>query len=173
MHNWNKRVTAKPELRAPILRWLAGAAAPATDWDTPTVAPADAASTDEACVLVVDDDPFNWVVAAEMFACLGVTPLLATDGAQAVGLASQLRLDLILMDLQMPVLDGLAAARQIRRNELALARPRVPVLAFTSTRPTVSLSAFGIDGVLDKPCDVQALRACLRRWCPLKGQAWA
>jgi CheY-like chemotaxis protein len=65
------------------------------------------------------------------------------------------------------VLDGLAAARQIRRFELDHGRPRVPVVAYTSMPAAEPvLSACGLDGVLDKPCDAVALQACLARWCP-------
>lgn len=117
------------------------------------------------CVLVVDDNPVNLMLVSEMLACLGIKPVVAEDGAQAVAMAGELQLDLILMDLQMPVLDGCAATMQIRRVERARSRARVPVVAYTSTAPA-SLGACGIDGFLMKPCDVQALRQCLVRWCP-------
>lgn len=123
---------------------------------------------DHPCVLVVDDDPVNQMLASEMLSSLGIKPLLAADGAEAVALACELRLDLILMDLQMPVLDGLAATSQIRRFEREHSRTRVPVVAYTSSRAVVDPSCLrdcGLDAVLDKPCDAQALLQCLTRWC--------
>ena len=63
----------------------------------------------------VDDDPVNRTLASELLSCCGVKPLLAASGAEAVALARELRLDLILMDLRMPVPDGFAATAQIRR----------------------------------------------------------
>ena len=123
-------------------------------------------------VLVVDDNPVNLMLVSEMLSCLGIKPVVAEDGAQAVALAGDLQLDLILMDLQMPVLDGLAATIQIRHVERVRSRARVPVVAYTSTGPTPALlGACGIDGLLAKPCDMQALRECLARWCPAAGSA--
>ena len=88
------------------------------------------------------------------------------DGVQAVALARVHDFDLILMDLQMPVLDGLAATMQIRAREKARSRPRAPVLAYTSVALGDDLlRACGIDGVLAKPCRASEVRECLRRWC--------
>ncbi len=123
-----------------------------------------------SCVLVADDNPVNLQMASDMLAYFGIQSLLAADGAQAVAMAAHHRLDLILMDLQMPVLDGLGATRQIRRAERQQALPRVPVLAYTSVSGVrVHLADFGLDGVLEKPCEMPAMRACLQRWCPPSG----
>lgn len=127
-------------------------------------------------VLVVDDNPVNQLAASEMLHCWGITPLLAADGAEAVALACELRFDLILMDLQMPVLDGLGATRQVRRFERDHARARVPVVAYTSSASSVDHSLLrecGLDDLLDKPCDAQTLRQCLMRWCALDSRSLA
>jgi CheY-like chemotaxis protein len=122
---------------------------------------------DALCVLVVDDNPANLMVAAEMLSLWGIKTLLAADGAEAVALACELRPALILMDLQMPVLDGLAATRQIRCFEREQSLARVPVVAYTSgSWRGPFLQDFGFDGLLDKPCDATTLHACLSRWCP-------
>jgi CheY-like chemotaxis protein len=122
-------------------------------------------------VLVADDNPVNLMEASEMLAHLGIESLLAADGAEAVVMAAKSRFDLILMDLQMPVLDGLGATRQIRNSEREQLRARVPVVAYTSFsgyRP--QFSDCGIDDVLDKPCEMRAMRECLLRWCPPEGR---
>ena len=122
---------------------------------------------DRPLVLVVDDDPFNLMVAAQRLALMGIKPLVAADGAEAVALASGLQLDLILMDLQMPVLDGFAATTQIRRFELEHSRRRVPVVAHTSTLVCGDLTRLrdsGFDAVLEKPAGVSAMRTCVMRW---------
>ena len=124
-----------------------------------------AAQVEPQRVLVVDDNPVNLLLAEQLLSQFGIRPLMAADGAEAVALAGGWALDLILMDLQMPVLDGLTATRQIRHDERLHGRPRVPVVAYTSCAPaTACLRKFGIDGVLDKPCDARALEACLATW---------
>lgn len=123
---------------------------------------------DGLSVLVVDDDPVNLVVASQMLSSIGIKPLLGGDGAEAVALACELELDLILMDLQMPVLDGFAATAQIRRFEREHARTRVPVVAYTATLVSAEhprLRDSGIDAVLAKPCGVRAIQECVMRWC--------
>jgi CheY-like chemotaxis protein len=101
-----------------------------------------------------------------MLARHGLTPIVAGDGAEAVALASGYDFDLILMDLVLPVLDGMEATRQIRRHECEQNSVRAPVLAYTSLLPEAGLlRACGVDGVLEKPCSDSALRECLIRWC--------
>ena len=120
-------------------------------------------------VMVVDDNPLNRMLTSEMLGLWGIHPLLAADGSEAVALACELPLALILMDLQMPVLDGLGATRQIRRFELEWSRPRVPIVAYTSVAFSIGglgLQDFGMDGVLGKPCEAHELHECLLRWCP-------
>jgi len=128
-----------------------------------------AADGPRAFVLVVDDDPVKLMVAAEMIAVCGFEPLLAGDGAEAVAMACELRVQLILMDLQMPVLDGLSATVQIRHFEQQHAVPRVPVVAYTSSEMRhnrLLLRDIGFDAVLEKPGDMASFQACLARWCP-------
>jgi CheY-like chemotaxis protein len=92
--------------------------------------------------------------------------MVAADGAEAVSLACKRGFDLILMDLQMPVLDGLAATQRIRSFEVEQSSSRTPVLAFTSHSVDERLLRHcGLDGVLEKPCSAQVLQACLLRWC--------
>ena len=117
--------------------------------------------------MVVDDNPVNLLLACEMLSSFSLLPVMAADGAEAVALAAEMRLDVILMDLQMPVLDGVSATRQIRQFERENLRGRVPVVAYSSSAPPLSLlRGFGIDDVLDKPCGRDELQDCLQRWCP-------
>ena len=117
-------------------------------------------------VLVADDNPDFQYTVGELLACMGARVFLAANGAQAVSLARGNTVDLVLMDLQMPVLDGLDATLQIRRDELDNRRARVPVVAFSSSSPESGLlRQCGFDGALDKPCSEEALRECICRWC--------
>lgn len=123
-------------------------------------------------VLVADDCPVNLMVISAQLEAKGLSPLLAENGTEAVALACASHFDLILMDLQMPVLGGLEAAAAIRRFECTGALPAVPIIAYTSTSPTPDvLSGHGMSGRLAKPCTEQDLEDCLLRWCPAYGSA--
>jgi CheY-like chemotaxis protein len=118
-------------------------------------------------VLVVDDNPVNLMLISALMEARGVLPLLAADGAEAAALACEMHFDLILMDLQMPILDGWEATAAIRRFESACSRPGVPVVAYSSTPPNARVvEARGMNGILAKPCSDQDLDDCLVRWCP-------
>lgn len=118
-------------------------------------------------VLVVDDCPVNLAVVSAKLQALGVVPMQAADGAEAVALACEWQFDLILMDLQMPILDGLGATSAIRRFELHRSRPEVPVLAHSSSLlESTVLARHGLSGHLPKPCTAEQLEHCLVRWCP-------
>jgi CheY-like chemotaxis protein len=118
-------------------------------------------------VLVVDDCPVNLAVVSAQLQTLGVVPMQAADGAEAVALACEWQFDLILMDLQMPILDGLGATSAIRRFELHRSRPEVPVLAHSSSLlESTVLARHGLSGHLPKPCTGEQLEHCLVQWCP-------
>lgn len=118
-------------------------------------------------ILVADDNPMNLMVISAMLESRGIVPVLAADGAEAVALAREQHFDLVLMDLQMPILDGLDATSAIRRFEAGLALPAVPVVAYSGTLPRGGgLEKHGMSGVLNKPCAEQELDDCLVRWCP-------
>ena len=88
---------------------------------------------------------------------------------EAVSLACSSEFDLILMDVQMPVLDGLGATRKIRRFEQEHGLARVPVVAYTSCAYSGNepfLLDFGIDAVLEKPSTARTLQECLLSWLP-------
>lgn len=141
-------------------------------WPSAEFLPGVAGEPDAHCngairVLVVDDDPVNLVLISALMEPRGLVPILAADGAEAVALACELRFDLILMDLQMPILDGLKATLAIRRFESGSSRPSIPVVAFSSTPPGAGILAkHGMSGSLAKPCGDQELEDCLVQWCP-------
>lgn len=118
-------------------------------------------------VLAVDDNPVNRMLISALLQSSGVVPELADDGAQAVARACAERFDLILMDLQMPVMDGLAATSAIRRFEALQGQTAVPVLAYSGLPVSADLlAAHGLNGSLAKPCGIHELEDCLFRWCP-------
>lgn len=119
-------------------------------------------------VLLVDDCEVNRLLTCAMLARWGIAPAVAVDGLAALLLVRQQSFDLVLMDVDMPVMDGLAATEAIRRHEHEQAVwPRVPIVAYTGSAHAhdARLRASGMNDVLKKPCSVDAMADCLTRHC--------
>jgi CheY-like chemotaxis protein len=105
-------------------------------------------------ILVADDSPVNQEVAKGLLELCGHQVTLADDGQQAVDHFERAEFDLILMDIEMPELDGLAATRRVRAIEAERGGVRTPVIAL-SAHALVGFSAeceeAGMDGYLAKP----------------------
>ncbi|MBU6260318.1 MAG: response regulator, partial [Burkholderiales bacterium] len=117
-------------------------------------------------LLLAEDNPLNQEVAVNLLQDLGFSVDLAEDGLQALESARSQRYDLILMDLQMPRMDGLEATRRIR--ELPRME-RVPILAMTANAfadDRAAALAAGMNDHVVKPVDPEALVATLARWLP-------
>lgn len=122
-------------------------------------------------VLVVEDNAVNRRVVASMLTRQGFDVQLMTDGQQAVSAitANEITPDAILMDCQMPVMDGYEAARQIRSWEQAQARTPIPIIALTASafaEDRERCLAAGMDAYLSKPIDMDSLKAALAHWMP-------
>ena len=118
-------------------------------------------------VLVAEDNPVNQSVIEAMLGELGVTVTIVANGAAAVEALPGGAFDLVLMDCQMPVMDGYAATAAIRASAGALAR--VPIIALTANalpEDRQRCLAAGMDDYLSKPIRLEALATCLRRWLP-------
>ena len=116
-------------------------------------------------VLVVEDNPVNQMVAVGLLEAIGYDAETADDGLAALKLYDPQRHDLILMDVQMPRMDGLAATRELRSR--LDDRPHVPVVAMTAAAVPGErercLEA-GMDDFLTKPVDPEALARTLAAW---------
>lgn len=111
-------------------------------------------------ILAADDNPTNRLVMEALLAPLEAQVLLAQDGAEALALYESHEFDVILMDIQMPVMDGRAAVRAIREMEGAQARRRTPILAITANALHHQVEAYladGMDGHVAKPLSADAL----------------
>ncbi|WP_395458261.1 response regulator [Azospirillum melinis] len=123
-------------------------------------------------VLLVEDNPIGRLVAAGFFKALGHTVTTAEDGAQGLAAATDGRFDLIVMDVQMPVMDGHKAARAIRA--LPGEAGRVPIVALTAgtdAEDDAQCHAAGMDDCLHKPLTMDRLRTVLERLFPGRVQA--
>ena len=127
----------------------------------------DAPATLSGTVLLVEDNPVNMLIAHEMLESLGLDVIQAEDGQQALDLIGAHPFDLVLMDCQMPVLDGYGAARRIRARESRFGLPRLPVVALTANafdEDTRLAIEAGMDDHLAKPYTRANLREMLMRW---------
>jgi signal transduction histidine kinase/CheY-like chemotaxis protein len=119
-------------------------------------------------VLIAEDNPVNQIVVQAMLGELGATGVIAANGREALLCLAAERFDLVLMDMQMPVLDGLAATRAWREVEATRPTHRLPVVAMTAHAPGDEASAClaaGMDAYLAKPFGMAELRGVLETWC--------
>ncbi|MGB8692998.1 MAG: ATP-binding protein, partial [Steroidobacteraceae bacterium] len=122
-----------------------------------------------AHVLVADDNPVNQTVAEGFLIEMGCTVTCVGDGRAAVTRASSGAFDLILMDLQMPDIDGIDATAMIRRAEAAAGGRRTPIIALTANASATHRKdclAASMDDFLGKPLYLEDLREVLQRWMP-------
>jgi CheY-like chemotaxis protein len=118
-------------------------------------------------VLVAEDNAINRLVAVGLLQSLGYEVHTAQDGRQAVEAAARERYDLVLMDLHMPELDGLAATAAIREREAEVGGGRLPIVALTAEVRADGAErsrARGMDDHLTKPVSPERLAAVLERW---------
>ena len=118
-------------------------------------------------VLVADDNPVNREVAARMLEKLGIECTLATDGREAVEMVRNGSYAMILMDCEMPQMDGFEATARIRATELPSAgTPIIALTASTAQGERERCLASGMNDFLAKPIRPQVLKEMLARWLP-------
>ncbi len=117
-----------------------------------------------AAILLVEDNALNQEVAKRMLQRTGAVVTLAENGVEAVELATTRDFDLVLMDLQMPIMDGFEATRRIR-----LERPDLPIIALSAAVMEIDRNGAreaGMNGHLAKPIDTVELYRTLALWLP-------
>jgi two-component system, cell cycle response regulator DivK len=119
-------------------------------------------------ILVVEDEEDNRQILRDLLASSGYEMVEAKDGEQALAAVDQHRPDLILMDIQLPIMDGYEATRRIRANP---ANKRIPIIAVTSYalsgNESIALAA-GCDAYVPKPYSPRELLAKIREFLPAK-----
>ncbi len=117
-------------------------------------------------ILAAEDNPMNQLVLKTLLHQVGVEPVLVSDGREALEAWERGDWDVILMDVQMPVMDGPTAARRIREAEARTGRRRTPIVALTAnamSHQTDSYRAAGMDAVVAKPIETARLYAALEQ----------
>jgi signal transduction histidine kinase/CheY-like chemotaxis protein len=127
----------------------------------------DGDSTLMGSVLVVEDNDVNRMIAREVLQSLGLDVIEAGDGSEALRQLATHNVDVVLMDCQMPVMDGYAATQEIRRREARMGLPRLPVLALTADafeEDAARSREAGMDAHLAKPYTRDQLQELLKAW---------
>ncbi|MBV2193698.1 MAG: response regulator [Azonexus sp.] len=122
-----------------------------------------------ARVLMVEDNETNRLILEQILNRLGCHVTHAGNGLEALDILRQRSFDLVLMDVQMPVMDGLVAASKIRERESALGLPRQPIIALTANALAgdreMCLQA-GMDDYVAKPVTIGSISTAMLRWLP-------
>jgi signal transduction histidine kinase/CheY-like chemotaxis protein len=173
---------SRTTLLTAILNTRESGAPPLPSREVPGVAYADRFRfSGEPAALVVEDNRINQQVASELLEKVGIRPILAENGREAVDTFARRPVDMVLMDIQMPVMDGYQAARAIReieanrngtggkRNSPAKSQPSVPILAMTAhalNGERERCLEAGMDDYLSKPIYPEKFYSLLARWLP-------
>jgi CheY-like chemotaxis protein len=115
-------------------------------------------------LLAAEDNPVNQLVLRTLLSQIGVQAVMVGDGVDAVAAWESGDWDVILMDVQMPRMDGPTAVRFIRERELVQGRRRTPIVALTANAMTHQVDEYlaaGMDGFVAKPIEVERLFAAL------------
>jgi signal transduction histidine kinase/ActR/RegA family two-component response regulator len=143
----------------PLERLPNDAAAPSAD-PVPDLVAADDVAERPVRLLAAEDNRVNQLVLKTLLHQAGIYPVLVDDGRAAVEAWASEAWDIVLMDMQMPVMDGLTATRMIREQERLTGRPRTPIVALTANAMSHHLAdyrAAGIDAFVSKPIDIGKL----------------
>jgi two-component system sensor histidine kinase/response regulator len=127
-------------------------------------APAQERPLEGAQVLLVEDNDFNQQVAQELLALIGVEVTLANDGREALEKVHQVRFDAVLMDLQMPEMDGYESARRMRQRPELVSLPIIAMTAHALLQEREKCLAIGMNDYVTKPIDPEELTRVLVKW---------
>jgi two-component system cell cycle response regulator DivK len=117
-------------------------------------------------ILVVEDQEDNRQILRDLLANAGYEMIEAGDGEQAIKAANEHRPDLILMDIQLPELDGYEATRRIKTNPALNSTPIIVVTSYALSGDEEKARAAGADGYVAKPYSPRALLAKIREYVP-------
>lgn len=116
-------------------------------------------------VLIVEDNEKNLKLARDLLQFRGFRTLEAGTATEGIGLAGEYRPDLVLMDIQLPDMDGASALKRLRAEPLTAGLRVVALTAFAMGEDRERLLAAGFDGYISKPIDVKQFPAQVQRHC--------
>ncbi|MBN1264004.1 MAG: response regulator [Anaerolineales bacterium] len=167
-------ILARPIRRKTLFERLAGVkeekqqkAAP-----TPAFSPV-SASVDNSRLLLVEDNRVNQIVAVRLLQKMGYTVDTAVNGREALGALAEASYNLVLMDCQMPEMDGFEATRRIRSGEAGGSNPAIPIIALTAHAlkgDREKCIEAGMDGYITKPLNPEELKQVLETWLAESGE---
>ena len=113
---------------------------------------------------MVDDNQFNQQIATELLEAAGLTVLLAGNGKQALDILRKKPIDCVLMDIQMPIMDGLEATRKLRSMEKFARLPVIAMTANAMNEDRLQCLGVGMNDFIAKPFVPEVLYSTLTRW---------
>jgi two-component system, cell cycle response regulator DivK len=116
------------------------------------------------CILIVEDQEDNRTILRDLLSKAGFELIEAVNGEDGVALALSKRPDLILMDIQLPVMDGYEATRRIKANAELKAIPVIAVTSYALSGDEAKARAAGCDGYVAKPFSPRQLLATVREY---------
>jgi signal transduction histidine kinase/DNA-binding response OmpR family regulator len=136
----------------------------------PLAAPRQTPEGQHSKILVAEDNPINQEVVREVLSELGYEAVIVENGFEALAALERQPYPLVLMDCQMPGLDGYSAAREIRRREQGNSHtPLIAVTAHAFRGEREKALASGMDDYVTKPISAEVLREAIQRWWPRNG----
>lgn len=166
-----KRILAKPVAGYTLKTTLADELAQRGEGDSPMFSPAPVSAPlnvpSDFRILVAEDNTISTKVIRGMLGKLKLQPDTASNGEEALSAMKAQQYDLVLMDCEMPVLDGFSATEQLRAWEAAEQRSRTPVVALTAhilNEHKERARQAGMDGHMSKPVEMSQLRELIEHW---------
>lgn len=123
------------------------------------------AGVDGPLVLIVEDNEKNLKLARDVLRAKGFQTVEATTGAEVLALARDHTPAVVLLDIQLPDMDGVEVLRRLREDEATRSLPVVALTAFAMAGDQERFLADGFDGYLTKPLDIRSFPDEVRRWC--------
>ena len=117
-------------------------------------------------ILIVDDILANRLVLSNITSIIGCNHTTARNGEEAISLASRQHFDLILMDLEMPVMNGLETTALIRTMSPNRTTPIIALTAHNADEIAEELKANGFSGIIEKPFKIDSIKLLVEKYCP-------